>query len=290
MSNYNRIKILLSACFISFSIEAKIHEYETSLLKSRGGSGAAAALVEESSFLNPASTSLTGASTLYYQHDTQSINDTTNKNYPKQSSSGFVLGDSSNGYSLNLSYISQIEENDSRKGFGLTTSTAIGPQSFVGYSIRLNTDLNSLTQVSKKYYESVFGVTHIISQGTSVAIIAFDPFKSKADNTHAIIGINHELVAFVAISADLGLQYLDDQITKNYSAKGAIQIKVLDDFYLKFGIFNDKSRSEKGEGIGLSWMGPRFSLDFGLKNTRTDIAQIEKKSKDISFSIAFRGI
>ena len=67
---------------------------------------------------------------------------------------------------------------------------------------------------------------------------------------------------------------------------------MLNDFYLRFGVFDDKLLEEKGNGFGISWVQPKLALEFAMMNAKklenTALSRPETKRKDISFSIALR--
>jgi hypothetical protein len=71
-----------------------------------------------------------------------------------------------------------------------------------------------------------------------------------------------------------------------------MQIKVLDDFYLRVGGFNDKARLETGSGFGLAWIQPRLSFEFAIKNTKraqdTTLQQTDATFKESSFAASIR--
>ena len=59
-------------------------------------------------------------------------------------------------------------------------------------------------------------------------------------------------------------------------------MRILDDFYMRFGAFNDKAREEKGNGYGLGWVQPRLAFEFALKNTKqvASVAQNRSETKN----------
>ncbi|MDO9182652.1 MAG: hypothetical protein Q7U04_09600 [Bacteriovorax sp.] len=279
--------MILSVFLLSTNAFSKIHEFETTHLKSTGGTGVAGIFNEESAFLNPASLAFFNTSSAYAQKDSgKLINDGVFQPRPK--ALGFVLSDANPSLSGSLSYVNQEEDIYKRKRWGLTFSSPLAEKSAFGISVRQSIDENSLTKTSIKYYQTVLGVTHAIDEKLSVGIVAYDPFKSKGSETKAMVGFQYVLMSYITGSFDFGGDYYSDSISKTLLYKGSIQIKVLDDFFLRFGGFNDKSRSEKGSGYGLAWNQPRLSFEFALKNTNREknlaINQSESSFKETSFS------
>jgi len=295
MDNYSRIKFFLSVSFISISLStsslASMHEFETISLKSRAGSGSAVKSIEESGFLNPATQAFMQSSSLYYQRDsfTKAENDQSSiKNY----SNAFLASDTRGGSSASISYIDQKEGLSSRKRFGLAAAFLIRPQTALGYSIRYSKDqLTSLgsTQTSK-YYQSVIGLSEQVDSDLSTALTFYDVFKSKARETKAIWGMNYDLAQFVSLNSDLAFYYAEKDFFSKHIWSGSFEFKILDDFILRIGAFNNRFTGERGEGIGLTWAAPRFSLDFGIKNTRNQVSNNLLKNKEAGFSISMRGL
>ena len=135
-------------------------------------------------------------------------------------------------------------------------------------------------------------MTHSIDEKLSLGIVAYDPFKSKGKETKALLGFQYVLMTYITGAFDFGGDYYSDNISTTLIYKGALQIKVLDDFFLRFGGFDDKMRAEKGNGYGLAWVQPRMSFEFALKNTKRNanisLNQSETSFKETSFSGSIR--
>ena len=74
--------------------------------------------------------------------------------------------------------------------------------------------------------------------------------------------------------------------------KGALQIRVFEDFYLRLGTSSDDATKEKTTGIGIGWVQPKLSIDFAIKNTEST-SQEESNTqptdtKENSFSLSYR--
>jgi hypothetical protein len=275
----------------STSGHSKIHEFETTHLKSTGGTGVGSILNEESAFLNPAPLAFFSTSNFYVQKDNDKLTEN-GVNQPKPKALGFVLADGNPSLSGSLSYVTQEEENIKRKRWGATMSGPIADKSAMGVSIRQSKDEDINTKKIDKYYQTVIGVTHAIDEKISMGIVAYDPFKSKAHETKALIGFQYVLMDYITASVDFGGDYNSDDISKSLIYKGSLQVKILDDFFLRFGGFSDKVRDEKGNGLGLAWIQPRLSLEFALKNTTRNqslaLNQNAAKLKETSFALSIR--
>lgn len=270
---------------------SKIHEFETTHLKSMGGTGVGGVLAEESAFLNPAPLAFFNTATFYVQKDSGKLTND-NVSAPKPKALGFVMADGNPSLSGSLSYVTQEEDIYKRKRWGLSFSGPVSEKSAFGISYRQTTDENTQTNVTKKYYQTVLGVTHSIDEKLTMGIVAYDPFKSQGHETKALIGMQYVLMTYISAAFDFGGDYTSDEISKTLLYKGALQVKVLDDFYLRFGGFNDKARAESGNGYGLAWIQPRLSFEVSLKNTKrsknVSLTMAEQSFKETSFAASIR--
>lgn len=271
---------------------AKIHEFETTHLKSMAGTGVAGVFMEESAFLNPASLAFFQNADVYFQRDMLQFKDADGKIVQKPKSTGVVLADGNSNLSGSLSYTSQEEGSMKRSRWGLTAAAPLSTSSAFGTSIRKTKDENSATNKKVDYYQTVIGVTHAISQQTTLGVVAYDAFNSAGDETKALIGFQYMMADYVTFAGDFGGNYNSDEITDTLLYRGGIQLKVLNDFFIRFGAFNDKGRQEKGNGYGISWIQPRLAFEFAMKNTKqtanTAILRPESKLREVSFGASIR--
>lgn len=289
MSNYNRFSFLVVPLLIANLAFAKIHNFETTHLKSTAGAGVGSILLEESALLNPGSIVFYNSGSLYFQKDKLKTTDSNKTNYPDQTGYGFIMAQGQPGVSGALSYVTHKEDETIRKRFGLTMSGQIAAQSAMGITLYKTSDIDTNSNRTSNYYQTTFGITHAVSENTSLGIVLNDAFKSNADESILTIGIQQGLLDYIHGIVDFGGNIRSDNFSKNLILKGAIQVKLLDDFYLRFGGFNDKSREEKGEAIGLGWVQPKLAFEFAIKNTRSSILNVDKTKKETSFSISLRG-
>lgn len=272
---------------------AKLHEFETTHLKSTAGTGVSGIFMEEAAFLNPASLAFFQNANVYVQRDMLQIKDSKGNVIQKPKNTGVVVADGNAALSGSLSYVHQEEGVMKRKRWGLSTSAPLNERSAFGASIRKSKDENTLTKTSEDYYQTVFGVTHAIDQQTSLGLIAYDVFNSKGDATKAIAGIQHVFVDYITIAFDIGGNYKADEISDTLLTRGSIQLRVLDDFYLRFGAFNEKELEEKGNAYGLAWISPKLGFEFALKSTTQKASVLkqrptENKLREASFGVSLR--
>jgi len=289
--NYICKTFLLSTIVFSFSSHASLHEYETTHLKSMGGAGVGSILVEESAFLNPAPLAFFQNASVYVQKDDSSFTEGAGVgSTPK--STAFVLADGNPNLAGSVSFSKQEEANMERQRWGLSLSSLAGERSAFGVSVRSSNDKNKLTDVTSKYYQTVIGITHAVDEKSSMGITVVDPFKSIAHETKILIGVQLLALNYITLNADFGGDYNAIDVSKAVIYKGSMQVKVLDDFYVRFGGFNDKIKKESGNGYGLAWVQPRLSFEFAYKNTKSSadalLGTSEFRTKETSLSASIR--
>jgi hypothetical protein len=276
MINYIRKVLFLSAFLLVRNSSAAVHEFETTHMKSTGGAGVAAIQAEESAFYNPAALAFATNSTAYIQKDTSILG----------KAIGYVLCDGNPNLSGSISYIKQEEDDYKRSRLGISFSSLVSANSSAGISLRKSTDDIISKHITNNYYQTVLGVTHVINEQLSLGIVAYDPLKSLANETKALVGIQYGLAQYIVANFDFGGNYTKDNLQGNLIYKGSLQITVLNDLFLKFGAFADKEKSEKGTGMGLSWSQPRLAFAFANKNFTTASDRIIKETS-LSASIRF---
>lgn len=205
---------------------------------------------------------------------------------------GAVMADGNPGLSGTISYVDQEELDFERKRWGFSMSSLIGEKSSFGTSIRKSTDTTKSTNTKVDYYQTVFGVTHVLDEQTSLGLVAYDVFDSKADEAKGMLGLQRVFLEYITISADAGADFTADEITDTVFYRGAVQVRVLNDFFLRFGAARDKLKEEKTNGMGLSWVTPRLAIEFALKDLTqlksTRYNRDEIKMKETSFGLSMR--
>lgn len=256
------------------------------------GTGVAAILSEESAFLNPASLSFHNTFSLYAQRDSMVIKDNTETVIQKPHSMGFVIADGNPNLSGSISYVDQRELNFERERWGFSLSSLVGGRSSFGTSIRKSKDRNTTTGEVLDYYQTVFGVTHVLDEKTSLGIVAYDAFSSKGNETKGMVGVQQVMWEYITLALDAGADFTAEDIGNTAFYRGAIQIRVLNDFFLRFGTARDKLKEEKTNGLGISWVSPKLAFEFALKNIKqlesTTLNRDEFNIKETSFSVSMR--
>lgn len=287
---------LITSLFFSNNVLATVSTFETTRMKSTAGAGVGAILMEESTILNPAPLAFYQASSLFYQRTSLTVEPTAEDrpfSSNESKSNAFIVTDAKGGTSGSISYINQHENDHERRTIALSLASTVGKKSAFGVSYRFVTDTPSLSSgdQKEKYKQATLGITHVINPSFSLGLVAVDPLKARPNETRGLVGGQYVFEEFISLMLDAGADYNED-LAETLVLRAATQIKIYQDFYLRFGTFSDKGLSEKGTGVGIGWIQPKLVLELALKN-KTVNENIERaiqgsKDRETSFSLAYR--
>ena len=251
--------------------------FETTRLKSTGGSGIASILMDEASLLNPASVAFFQASSIYLQKGGGEFK--TESGIPQSQVGQAALGDKLNSLALiasdgnnklsgSVSFIQQREGDAKRRQWGLASASAIGSKTALGFTSILQKDELPHKARIKRWHFNI-GILHALDENLSIGLVALDPWKRNdpLPQANLILGMQYVYQRSIAIMFDVGsnfYQNLNDYLV----ARGAIQLKVLKDLFLRVGAFDDRGKQERGSGIGIGWAGPKLVFELAIKNTK----------------------
>ena len=287
---------LITLCFIvkKEDLQASTPSplFETTRLKSTAGAGVGSILMDEAAVLNPAPLAFFNLSSFYVQkYDTKwqggSSPDSETDSY------GFIVADAKGALKGSISYLKHNENSVNRKRFSVALGQAISKTSALGiiYSHTKETHFGDLKNFKDKKGQFNFGLTHAVDQDLTLGLLVVDPFKKNRADTQALIGAQYLLKRMVSLILDLGFDYnRDPKDTLIY--KGAIQLSLFSDFFLRGGVFRDKIRHEKGNGFGGGWVSPRLVFDIAVKNTNplslSPNNKLRQKKREFSLSLSYR--
>lgn len=252
---------------------AQIREFQTTRLMSTAGAGVASILSTEAAVLNPAASAFFNGSSFSYQsYNTElqkeaDVRDTLPDKFPKNNrSQGFFMADHSGPVKGGVAYITQDENNFERERMVLHGAAPIGKKTALGVSYNYIKDElpENYNDRKRTHHQASMGLTHIIDEKTIVAVVVLDPTRTTPGEERAIAGFQYSLADRFTLIGDIGAQYTKN-VSKKYLWSGAVQINIFSDFYLKGGRFYDNIRELKGTGWGVSWIGPRFGVEFAQK-------------------------
>lgn len=285
---------LFSLAFKTYGF-SRIHDFETTRQKGASGTGVGSILLEEAAILNPATLSFFNQSSVYATRNTGDFSPVEQSPaIAEKKELGFIISDANPGVSGTFHYLTQEEGFSERKRYGFSMSGIVGKTSAMGFAYRKTDETlgaSSNIKNKKEYQQTTVGILHVVDKNLSFGLVAFDVFKGNGQDAKAVMGFQYSFAQSVAILADLGSKW-DQNLSDHLVYRGAIQFNVFNDFFLRVGMFNDKSNNERGNSFGLSWVQPRLSLDFAIKNSTIQKELIKNQNpyelKETSFGLSFR--
>jgi len=276
--------------------QARLAEFQTTRLKSTAGAGVASFLVDESAILNPAPIAFFNMSAMYFQKGGTEVTNGRETsvgenayNSAESDDMALIISDSQKALKGTLGYIKQSQGQDERKQISGSLSSIVGKKSAMGFSYSMVKEkISGVDSKSKKFN---IGVFHAVSPNFSLGMVAVNPFISTEKDTQAVVGVQYIFRDFVSFMVDAGADYTRE-LSETRVLRAATQLKIYNDFFFRFGVFNDKALQEKGSGAGIGWVQPRLNLEFAIKNTKVlEDAILNQKQQDLketSFSVSYR--
>ena len=270
MSNLNFFLIFFSlTVLLCYKSVAQVRDFETTRLQSSSGAGVASILVNETAVLNPAPIVFIPISSFYYQKGTSNLDSKSEKrvkNYSDGSSQMYLISDSTSQLKGTFSYQGQDENRFSRKRFTSSIASNLGKKSAIGVLYRYTVDDDKVLDEENKFHQAVFGFTHIHSERLSLGGIIVDPFLANKKDAKVVLGFQYNLTENFLLILDGGANF-NEKPHKNTLYKGAFQVNFFKDLYLRIGQYRDKTTKLKGSSWGISWIGPRLSLEYAYKTS-----------------------
>jgi hypothetical protein len=254
---------------------AHIREFQTTRLNSTAGAGVASILSTEAAILNPATSTFFEGNSASYQSYTTSLQhkntlrETNNDSFAKQNrSQGLFLSDSSSGIKGGVAYLTQKENHFERDKVVLHGASALGPKSSLGvtYNFLQDTLPRGHKDRHQTSHQLSMGLLHIVDESTTVGLVITDPTRTTPGEERLLAGFQYQLASRFVIIGDVGAQYTKS-FSENYLWRAALQINIFDDFFIRGGRFHENMTESKGTGWGVSWIGPRFGVEFAQKMT-----------------------
>ncbi len=297
-----RAIIILNLFFLVLDVQvsfARVHDFQSTRLKSTAGAGIASVLLDEATFLNPAPLAFFVSSSVYYQKTKTNMTYDPDpwaptRNPPKPDASAFVLSDTAGRLKGSISYQTQQEDYDKRKRYAAAIASPIGQKSALGYTYRYSEDDDSVdgyNYVKDKYSQSSIGVIHLVSESLIMGFVVDDFMKKISTDVKATLGLQYNYKDFILLIGDLGGDYTQS-ISETKFYRAAMQFRVLSDFFVRFGTGRDEKKDEKNTGIGVSWLQPKLCIELSIqdrvKMKNSFLGQYNDKMRESSFSISYR--
>lgn len=268
-----KVYILAFTALLGQSSWAQIREFQTTRLNSTAGAGVASVLSTEAALLNPATAAYFDGSSFSYQSYTTSLRhtndqrDAANDDFPgTNKSQGFFITDQSGPVKGGVSYLLQDENNYERTQMVMHGAAPIGKQTAMGFSYSYIQDKKprSFSPSRQIHHRASLGLLHILDTSTTLGLVIVDPTRTTPNEERVIAGFQYNLADKFTLIGDIGTQYTR-AVTKKYLWRGAVQLNLFDDFFLRVGKFYDNVREFKGTGWGAGWIGPRLGVEFAQK-------------------------
>ncbi len=287
----NKLSIVLSFLMF-FNTSAKVLNFETTRMKSTAGAGSASLVMNEASFLNPAPIAFFNVSSLYVEKSSTEYKESETRSV-ESSNYAFIASDAKNNLRGSIALVKHDEGENSLEQFNVSLASVLTKKSSLGVAyrnIKKSYKYNGRT-INEDYKIVVPGVFHAVNKEFSIGFSVVDPARNSPNETKAVVGLQYNLLNFMIIMMDLGADY-EENISDTGSIRGATQLRVFDDFFLRFGAFEDKKLKERGSGFGVGWVQPKLVVNFAIKNTRitedTILKQENEDIKESSFSLSYR--
>ncbi len=280
MRNFTSFWILfLGPILLTSSLSfARVKDFQTTRLKATAGAGVGSILMNESAILNPAPVAFFNNSSVYlqtqeYLYEGAELQASGVEGQYNQNSDtrGVIVADTKNQLKGAASYTKQQEGYDIRKRITAALAAPISARSALGFLYRKTEDTNydfiTTDGIEDSYDQLVVGATHAVDEDFTLGAIVVDPFKTKPEDTRAILGTQFIFKRLLTIMIDLGADYTQD-LAETRQYRVATQINAFSDIYLRFGVFEDRALDEKGNGIGVAWVGPKLVIEASIQNIK----------------------
>lgn len=295
-----QLRFYFLICFIAIvtapsQASNKIPKFETTRMKSTGGAGVASILMDEATFLNPATIAYFQQGGIFFQKSgLEATRSSRNSNSEEFSSTSVIASDAKGLVGGSLSYNTIEYRGEKVKRISSAFGRPLGDKSSFGinlaYSKEKTFDGNGNLQ-DQDFKQTTFGVAHAIDDKVTLGLVLEDPFKGKQNETRAITGFQYVYAGFASIMLDLGADY-NRNLSDTLMWRAGTQLKIFDDFFLRFGSYNDKGRQEKGSGAGIGWIQPRLVIELAIKNGELLESEVLNQQgeeiKETSFSLSYR--
>ncbi len=304
LRRYATLYISALAIFSLPSANSNILNFETTRLKSTAGAGVASVLMNEAVVLNPAPLALFQNGSFYFQRSSGQMNQFSPgpangpgnaplEASPSHKSKQFstVVADAKSKLKGAFGYTRQTYSHHRRQQLMAAFAHPAGKKSSVGINYQRIKEHRGDHQ--DRYGQANIGVMHALNEQFTMGMVFVDPMRRRKGETRGLLGGQYVYQDMVSFILDIGADY-NHPLDKTFLWRGAIQFKLLDDFYLRLGAFDDKGKREEGTGVGLGWIGPRLVFDFALKNTGVQLAtdgtlsQNTTEIRETSFGLAYR--
>ena len=250
----------------------QIRDLDTTRLLSTAGAGVGAVLVNETAVLNPASIAFYSTSSLYYQRNSSSLDEmsqrrvSNNAQFKDGDSEALIIADTSSRLKGTFSYQRQYEDANRRLRYTSSLANNFSEKQSFGLLYRYTID-STPEDNSDIFHQFTLGYSYIHSPKLSFGAIIVDPLSTRKDDVRFIAGFHYELLLNIFLLVDFGTNYAYDA-QENTLTRTALQLSIFKSLYARVGQSHDKATNLKSNSWGVSWVGPKLSLDYAYKTSQ----------------------
>lgn len=288
---------ILATCLFStlyLSVQAIESPFATTRLKSTAGTGVASVLMDETTFLNPAPLIFFQNGSMYFsKSDATPVESDPGVTSEEIDNMVVAVSDSKGRLKGSVSYLKERNGRRKRNRWGVALAQPIGKSSALGFSYSRTKVENVIGEDfnEDKYGQSLIGVLHVLNPSWTLGLVVNDPLGGNKDDTRAIVGTQYVYESFFSLMADIGADW-NEEFGDSTIYRGAMQLKIFSDFYLRFGMYQDDKLKQSGNGVGIGWVQPRMTVELALNNITQD-SDTERKTafekyRETSFSLSYR--
>jgi hypothetical protein len=274
---------------------------QTARLNSTSGAGVGSLLVAESAILNPAPTAFFQDTYVSYQKNNVDLSNASTERITNadpfgqlNTSESYYLFDNSSELRGGLSYQHQREDGMRRKRITATASSLIKDNLSFGVLFKYTEDTQYLDTGNRHRVSNPFtlGFTYIYHPGLIFGGVWEDPTRASVEESRAILGFQASLSEKIVLIFDVGGDPTTD-FNDSRLWRGAIQIALFSDVYIRGGKYQDRSLFLEGESWGVAWIGPKLGAEFSIRTSRplTDKSTRlynQERLTDASFALHLR--
>lgn len=249
---------------------------QTTRLNSTSGAGVGSLLVAEAAILNPAPTAFFQDTYVSYQKNNTDLGNASPDRLTNadpfgrlNASESYYLFDNSSELKGGLSYQHQREDGFRRKRITATASSLVKDNLSVGVLFKYTEDTQYLDSGNSHRVSNplTLGFTYIYHPGLIFGGVWEDPTRASRDESRVIAGLQASLTEKIVLIFDVGGDPTAD-FNDSRLWRGALQVSLFSDLYLRGGRYQDRSLLLEGESWGVAWIGPKLGAEFSMKTSR----------------------
>lgn len=219
--------------------------------------------------------------------------DNRDTNFDNGTNETFIISDTSSALNGTFSFNHLKQNNIRTKRYASSLASPLAENSAIGIILSYidTTQVDPDKRLSSEV-KTTLGYSLVYSKKVTFGLVYTDAARADKDDQFFIGGFQLE------VSDNFHL-LLDAGFNPNYAVESkslhsfAAQINFVSDFFLRAGQFYNNSTKLKGYAWGLSWVGPKLSLDYAFRNSEAttgtgSLLLSEEELHEHSFAMSVR--